>query len=141
MKKRKRNKENEKCFRYWRQAIWSIKVWRSVKKYNLWKPWHYNLCITSWVLRFINNVTKTKVKGPLTIEELINQQKFWTKRKQLCYRNDDKFKSDTEHLKHRKYLQMSRKNAESLSCLSIIEIFTEWEINLPRPSKDYSLGS
>ena len=28
----------------------------------------------------------------------INQQKFWTKREQQRYKNDDKFKSDTEHL-------------------------------------------
>ena len=41
---------------------------------------------------------RTKVKGPLTTEELINQQKFWTKSEQQRYKKDDKFKSDTEHL-------------------------------------------
>ena len=56
------------------------------------------LRITSRVSRFINNVRRTKVKGPLTTEELINQQNYWTKREQQRYKNDDKFKSDTEHL-------------------------------------------
>ena len=31
------------------------------------------LRITSWVSRFVNKVRRTKVKGPLTTEELINQ--------------------------------------------------------------------
>ena len=48
-----------------------------LEKYNLWKL----LRVTSWVSRFISNVRTTKVKGPLTTEELINQQKFSTKRK------------------------------------------------------------
>ena len=34
----------------------------------------------------------------MTTEELINQQKFWTKREQQRCNNDDKFKSNTEHL-------------------------------------------
>ena len=59
-----------------------------LEKYNLYKF----LRITSWVSRFINNVRRTKVKGPLTTEELINQQKFWTKREQQRY------KPDTERL-------------------------------------------
>ena len=41
---------------------------------------------------------RTEVKGLLNTEELINQQKFWTKREQQRYKNDGKFKSDTEHL-------------------------------------------
>ena len=65
-----------------------------LEKCNLWKL----LRITSWISRFVNNVSRTKLKGPLTTEELINQQKFWTKREQLGYKNDKKFKSDTEHL-------------------------------------------
>ena len=65
-----------------------------LEKRNLWKL----LRITSRVSRFINNVRRTKVKGPLTTEELINQQNYWTKREQQRYKNDDKFKSDTEHL-------------------------------------------
>ena len=95
-----------------------------LEKCNLWKL----LRITSWISRFVNNVRRTKLKDPLTTEELINQQKFWTKREQLGYKNDKKFKSDTEHLnlrKHKRYLRMSRKNTRSLSCLSTIKIFTE----------------
>ena len=34
----------------------------------------------------------------MTTEEPIDQQKFWTKREQQRYKNDDKFKSDTQHL-------------------------------------------
>ena len=34
----------------------------------------------------------------MTTEELINQQKFWTKREQQRCKNDDKFKSNTEHI-------------------------------------------
>ena len=56
------------------------------------------LRITSRVSIFINNVRKAKVKEPLTTEELINQQRFWTKREQQHCKNDDKFKSVTEHL-------------------------------------------
>ena len=41
---------------------------------------------------------RDKVKKTLTAEELINHQKFWTKREQQRYKNDHKFKSDTEHL-------------------------------------------
>ena len=41
---------------------------------------------------------RTEVKGPLIIEELINQQKFWTKREQEHYKKDKKFKSDTKRL-------------------------------------------
>ena len=52
-----------------------------LEKHNLWKF----LCTTSWVSRFINNVRRTKVKGPLTTEECVNQQKFWTKREQQRY--------------------------------------------------------
>ena len=51
----------------------------------------------SWLSRFIN-VRRTKVKGPLTTEELINQQKFWTKREQQRFKKDSKFKSDSKHL-------------------------------------------
>ena len=65
-----------------------------LEKRNLWKL----LRITSRISRLINNVRRTKVKGPQTTEELINQQNFWTKREQQRYKNDDKFKSDTEHL-------------------------------------------
>ena len=65
-----------------------------LEKYNLWKF----LRIASWVSRFIKNVRRTKVKGPLTAEELINQQKFWTKREQQHYKNDGKFKSYREYL-------------------------------------------
>ena len=46
----------------------------------------------------MNNLRRTKVKGPLTTEKRINQQKFWIKREQQCYKNDNKFKSGTEHL-------------------------------------------
>ena len=56
------------------------------------------LRITSWISRFVNNVRATKLKGPVTTEELINQQKFWTKREKLGYKNDKKVKSDTEYL-------------------------------------------
>ena len=62
--------------------------------YNLWKF----LRIISWVSRFINKVRRAKVKGPLTAEELTNQQRFSTIREQQRYKNDDKLKSDTEHL-------------------------------------------
>ena len=65
-----------------------------LEKLNLWKF----LRIKSWVSRFISNARRTKVKGPLTTEELINQQKFWCKREQQRYMNDDKFKLDTDHL-------------------------------------------
>ena len=65
-----------------------------LEKLNLWKF----LRIKSWVSRFISNARRTKVKGPLTTEELINQQKFWSKREQQRYMNDDKFKLDTDHL-------------------------------------------
>ena len=41
---------------------------------------------------------KTKVKRPLTTEELIYHRKFWSKRKPEHYR----FKSDTEHLSLKK---------------------------------------
>ena len=34
----------------------------------------------------------------MTTEELINQRNFWTKRGQQHYKNDGKFRSDTEHL-------------------------------------------
>ena len=64
-----------------------------LEKLNLWKF----LCIKSSVSRFITNARRTEVKGLLTTEELINQQKFWSKREQR-YMNDDKFKLDTEHL-------------------------------------------
>ena len=80
-----------------------------LEKYNLWKF----LRITSQVSKFINNVRRNKVKEPLTKEELINQQKFWTKRGQQRYKNDGKFRSDTEHLnlkENRKYLRISRNN-------------------------------
>ena len=62
--------------------------------YNLWKF----LRIISWVSRFINKVRRAKVKGPLTAEELTNQHRFSTIREQQRYKNDDKFKSDIEHL-------------------------------------------
>ena len=34
----------------------------------------------------------------MTTEELINQQKFWTKREQQRFKKDSKFKSDSKHL-------------------------------------------
>ena len=46
----------------------------------------------------MNNLRRTKAKGLLTTEKRINQQKFWIKREQQCYKKDNKFKSDTEHL-------------------------------------------
>ena len=65
-----------------------------LEKHSLWKFYRISL----QVLRFFNNMRRTEVKGLLNTEELINQQKFWTKREQQRYKNDGKFKSDTEHL-------------------------------------------
>ena len=97
----KANKETEKEAKKIKTVLATkIKLFEADKfdtlleKYNLWKFLH----ITSWVSRFINNIRRTKAKGPLTTEELINQQKFWTKREHQRYKNGNKFKSDAEHL-------------------------------------------
>ena len=64
-----------------------------LEKRSLWKFFR----VKSWISRFINNLRRTEVKGLLTTEELINKQKFWTKRKLQRYKKDDMFKSDTEN--------------------------------------------
>ena len=69
-------------------------------------------CGSSFILcHGYRDSSTTKVKGPLTTEEIINQQEFCTKRQQQRYKNDGKFKSDVEQLhlkeKNRMYLRVS----------------------------------
>lgn len=62
---------------------------------------------------------KTKGKG-LFPEELIKKQKFWTKKGQQRYKNEDKFKSDTENSKKTQNISANAiKNTKSLSCFFI----------------------
>ena len=87
--------------------------------------------ITPWTCQ------STKVLDQKRATTLQGWQKIFKQTEQVQIR----YRTSKLKRKHRSYLRMSRKNTGSLSSLSTIKIFTDWEINLPRLSEDYSWGS
>ena len=49
------------------------------------------LRILSWIDRFLNNCTKSKVSRPLTADKFLAQRKFLIKREQNLYSNTENF--------------------------------------------------
>ncbi len=74
-----------------------------LEKYRYWKV----LRLTAWWLRYFNNMNVDILKagddlasktGPLSTEELEESLRYWIKRTQAAYENEQKFQSEREQL-------------------------------------------
>ena len=59
---------------------------------------HKTLRVTAWISRFINNCRKIKRTGPLKVEEIQKQLKFYIKREQTKFENSEAFKENQSKL-------------------------------------------